>query len=352
VSLPSRAKACTRSREHPQRVVLLAPVPRDLRPDTDLDAIVADLSEALAVRASVSVEHVMTPSDIVQVVERRRPDVVFNACETLEGRSDGEPLVPALLQRMGVPFTGNPARCLRLCLHKARASVVLRHAGVRVPATFEHGANVRFPVIVKPASEDGSVGIHAGSVVHDDAGLARAIAELGRPIDENGSVDVAPLRRPIVQEYIEGREIAVSLLGWPRARVLSPGEILYDERTFADRARILTYASKWDPASPDFGATQAVAAELDPALLETLSEAALRAMAALGMRDYGRIDFRVDRDGRAFVIDANPNCDLARDAGFMRAAQRSGFTYEATIWAILEGALARRRGASTEHATT
>ncbi len=318
------------------RVLLLAPIVRDLQPDTDLGATVDELAGALATRSTVEVARVETLAEIEQALRRYRPDVVFNACETVEGRSDGEALVPALLDRLGAPYTGNPARCLRLCLHKARTSIVLRAAGVPVPATFDPRASVRFPVIVKPAREDGSVGIHAGSVVHDEEGLARALGELGRPA--------------IVQEYVEGREIAVAFLGWPLPRVLSPGEIVYDERAFAGRAQILTYASKWDPTSIDYGATRSVGAALDPALLARLSELTRHAASALGMRDYGRIDFRVDRAGRALVIDANPNCDLARDAGFMRAAHRSGLDHATTASAILDCALARRSAAPSEGA--
>lgn len=315
------------------RVLLLSPIERAPRPDTDLSSIVEDLLAALRTRTACEVIHepVESLADIERAVRSRRPDVVFNACETLDGRSEDEPLVPLLLDRLGVAYTGSTARCLRRCLRKADASSILVAAGVPVPATFTGAPPPSaYPLIVKPEREDGSVGIHAGSVVHDGEGLRRALDLL----EDRG-------QPAIVQRYVEGREIAVAFLGWPEPRVLPPGEILYDERVFAGRARILTYASKWDESSIDYGATLPAAAVLEPALLARLSAYARRAAHALGMRDYGRVDFRVDAEGNAFVIDANPNCDLSNDGGFMRAARRAGLDYEDTVSVILSGALAR-----------
>ncbi len=324
------------------RILLLSPVEHAPRPDTDLTSIVADLLAALRTRTACETIHeaVESLADVERAVRSARPDVVFNACETLDGRSEDEPLVPLLLDRLRVPYTGSPARCLRRCLRKAEASAILAAAGVPIPATFTGAPPPSaYPVIVKPEREDGSVGIHAGSVVHDEASLRRAIDALE-----------ANDQPAIVQRYVEGREIAVAFLGWPEPRVLPPGEILYDEDVFAGRARILTYASKWDEGSIDYGATRSVAAALEPALLARLSGFARRAAHALGMRDYGRVDFRVDAQGHAFVIDVNPNCDLSRDGGFMRAARRAGLGYEDATSLILSGALARAGGSAVRRA--
>jgi D-alanine-D-alanine ligase len=317
-----------------RRVLLLSAVEPAPRPDTDLTAVLRDLEAALRARIETDVVHVpvWSTKDIEEALAKHAPEVVFNACETLEGKSEGEPLVPLALERAGVPFTGSSAECLRLCLHKAEATTRLRHASVSVPETFVVGADVvpddAYPLIVKPEREDGSVGIDAGSVVHDAKGLEIARGRLeGRPT--------------IAQRYIDGREIAVTLLGWPTPEVLSPGEILYDAGVFADRARILTYASKWDEASPDYGATRSVGAELEPELLLRISECAKSAFAALGMRDYGRVDLRVDRHGTPYVIDVNPNCDLSTDGGFMRSVRRSEMSYADAIVRVIDGAIAR-----------
>lgn len=310
------------------RVLLLSAFEPDPRPDTDLAVIVADIRNALGCDHA----EVRTLAGVERAVRRHRPDVVFNACETLGGRSEDEPLVPLLLERMGVAFTGNTARALRRCLAKRVATEVLRAAGVRVPTTFmspDHVPASAYPLIVKPDCEDGSVGIEASSVVADESALRSAFAAAkGRPT--------------IAQEYIEGRELAVAFLG-DEPRILPPGEILYDATVFAGRARILTYASKWDEASPDYGATRSVGASVGPVLLARLTNATRRAVRALGMRDYGRVDYRIDEHGRPFAIDVNPNCDLSADGGFMRAASRAGLSHADTIRAIVASALARAR---------
>lgn len=324
------------------RVLLLSPIEHAPRPDTDLSDIVQDLLASLSAQAGCAIVHApaRTLGDVERAVRATRPDVVFNACETLDGKSENEPLVPLLLDRLGVSFTGSPARCLRRCLRKAEASAILRAAGVPVPDTvIGTPPPSAYPLIVKPEREDGSVGIHAGSVVYDEAALRRGLAVL----EEGG-------QPAIVQRYVEGREIAVALLGWPEPRALPPGEILYDPSVFADRPRILTYASKWDETSVDYGATRSAAASVSPALLARLSAHARRAAHALGMRDYGRVDFRVDERGEPWVIDVNPNCDLSLDGGFMRAARRAGLDHERTVGAILSGAIARAGDATVRRA--
>lgn len=314
------------------RLLLLSAITKDHRPDTDLSSTAAAIGRALAARTpNVVRAAVETLADATRVIRAHRPDAVFNLCETIDGRSDGEPLVPRLLDRLGVAYTGSGARCLRACLQKARASAILRAAGVPVPATFDGEVPPEaYPVIVKPEREDGSVGVHAGSVAYDAEGSRRAASDLaarGQPA--------------IVQRYVEGREISIAFLGWPAPRVLSPGEILYDEAAFAGRARILTYASKWDASSVEYAATRSVEAVLEPELFAQLAATTRLAARALAVRDYGRVDFRVEPSGRALVIDVNPNCDLSSDGGFMRAARRSGLDDETTVATILAGALAR-----------
>jgi len=332
------------------RVLLLSAHEAAPRADTDLGAVVSALLPALSAQPGCEVVHheVSRLTDVERAVRTFRPDVVFNACETFYGESRNEPAVPVLLERLDVAFTGSPAQCLRLCLHKNEATSLLRAAGVPVPASqrFASAAEplrlapgLDYPVIVKPDREDGSVGISESSVVTDDEGLeraARAILDgLGQPA--------------LAQAYVAGREIAVALLGHPEPRVLPPGEIAFDEEAFGDRAHILTYASKWDETSPDYSATRSIAAAASPALLSRVTACARRAFAAVGMRDYGRVDLRLDAQGRPFVIDVNPNCDLSTDGGFMKAAARAGMTYADAIGVVLHGALSRaprRRRAS------
>ncbi len=324
------------------RLLLLSAHEPVVRPDTDLGEVVRDLLAALARMPGCEVVHheVQKLSDVERAVRVFRPDAVFNACETLYGESKNEPAVPLLLERLGVAFTGSPAQTLRSCLAKGEATALLRAAGVPVPgsmclasadASVGLDAALSYPVIVKPEREDGSVGIGVDSVVHDDEGLRRAV----RAITEG-------LGQPaLVQTYVPGREIAVALVGYPEPRVLPPGEITFDAETFEGRARVLTYASKWDEASPDYGATRSVGAAASPPLLSRLAAVARRAFDAVGMRDYGRVDLRLDETGKPFVIDVNPNCDVSTGGGFAKAAARAGLSYDAVVGLIATSALAR-----------
>ena len=309
----------------------------ELREDECIGDVVEGIYQALSCRHGVQVARCAVESAraIEQAVRFFRPTAVFNLCETFAGQSRLEATVPWLLERLGVSFTGSPDAALRLCLHKFDANQVLARHGVRVPRAMRithlrQLEQIRLPVIVKPDREDGSVGIDASAVARTPAELKRAVQKIrdlfGQP--------------PVVEEYIEGRELTVSLLGYPEVQPLPLGEIAFDA-VLGDRPKILTYAAKWDPESVEYIGTRSVPAALAP--MESRRYAALgrRAFEALGLRDYGRVDLRVDAQGQAYVIDVNPNCDLSPDGGFGRALGRAGFRYEEGIWEVLRGALSR-----------
>lgn len=320
------------------RVLLLSSLERDVRPDTDLASIVARVLDALGTRPGCAVLHteVERPADVGRAVKHFRPDAVFNLCETLKGESAHEPVVPMLLEQLGVAFTGSPAHALRTCLRKYDAHEILRAAGVRVPdasrvAPGERAPDgVPLPAIVKPDREDGSLGIDDASVVHTREALDSAVARVGRELGQPA----------VVEAFVPGRELTVSLLGFPAPRVLPYGEIEYGE-VLGARPKILSYAAKWDEASVAYEATRSIAAAAAPALASRLAATGRRAFESLGLRDYGRVDVRLDAQGVPHVIDVNPNCDLSPDGGFMKAAARAGLAYDDAVGAILAGALAR-----------
>ena len=153
---------------------------------------------------------------------------------------------------------------------------------------------------------------------------------------------VTTYRQPaIVQRYIHGRELAVSLLGWPTPRVLPPGEILFHDLP-EGHPHILTFDSKWDSDSVACIGTPSVAAVLRPRDLRRVAAIGRRAFDVLGLRDYGRVDVRVDERGDPYVIDVNPNCDLSDGGGFSLAAARGGLSYPDMVWEVLRSALRRR----------
>lgn len=308
--------------------------------------VAASVLATVAGMPGVRVAHrpVFHPSEVLAAIGDHRPSVVFNLCEALGGDSRLEVHAAWLLERLGLPFTGSPYHALRHCLYKVEANHILARAGVRVPATVrvdspDHLPKVSFPAIVKPEREDGSLGISGKSVVYDLRHLRDQVAHV-----------IETFKQPaVVQRYVHGRELAVSLLGWPVPRVLPPGEICFDLPE--GHPHILTFASKWHTDTVEWQGTKSVVAVLRPPELRRVAAIGRRAFEVLGLRDYGRVDVRLDDQGTPYVIDVNPNCDVSEDGGFGRAAARAGLSYAAFIWEILRGALRRRADISVLYAS-
>jgi len=183
------------------------------------------------------------------------PDAVFNLCESIGSDNSFEPLLPLLLERAGIAYTGSPPLTLGLALNKHKAKDVLRGAGVPTPAAVTltspdiSSVGLSFPLIVKPAREDASVGITSESVVRDRAGLERQV-----------TVVLARYRQPaLVERYIEGREIYVSMLARPEGEpeTLPLYEIDFSAMP-ADRPRIVSFEGKWVESSPEFDGTKPI----------------------------------------------------------------------------------------------
>lgn len=266
-----------------------------------------------------------------------RGSVVFNLAESFAGSSALEPAVAGAFELAGVAYTGAPPSALDRCLNKSVARLVLREAGVPVPAgrVLERGGepleDLCFPVIVKPVAQDASHGIDESSVVAD-AGAARARAAILRERYGAGA---------LVEEYIEGRELNASVLATPDGpRVLPVAEIDYSKFP-GGRPKILTYAAKWEEQSADYQGSTSVRAELDGATRAAVEGCALAAWHALGLRGYARVDMRLCPRRGPFVIDVNPNPDVSEGAGFSLAAERGGLTYPELIEAIVLDAASR-----------
>ncbi|HEY7371998.1 MAG TPA: ATP-grasp domain-containing protein [Polyangia bacterium] len=274
------------------------------------------------------------------------PDVVFNLCESLSGDARFEPLLPLLLEHAGISYTGSPPLTLGVALHKQKAKAALRDAGVPTPdavclSTPDIAAvALPFPLIVKPSREDASIGISAQSVVHDRAELGRQVAAV-----------IARYRQPaLVERFIEGREIYVSMLGREDGDIdlLPLHEIDFSEMP-AGQPRIVSYAAKWEETSAEYRGTKpVVCAGLPEAVVARIGSVARAAFAAMELRDYGRLDVRLAGDGTPYVIDINPNCDLSEaSGGFARAGRAAGLGYDEVIRRIVDLALQRRTHADT-----
>ncbi len=312
----------------------------------DVTRVAAALSEALT-HDGVSAEPIAVEHGTLQFAEtlyQRQPNLVINLCESLAADSRGEMAIPCLLELLGLAYTGSSALALGLALHKHKAKELLKFRSVPTPEfavvdRLEDLAlvDLPFPLIVKPAREDASMGVDFDSVVTDRAELGRAAAHVLRTF-----------RQPaLVEQFIEGREIYVPILGNQPRRTLPLTEIQFG-RAFENKPKIVSYRAKWDLGSPECMDSPAQLCSLEAQTEQRVIQTAIAAFDALECRDYGRVDVRLSAEGEPFVIDINPNCDLHPDAGFARGAAAAGIDYPALAMRLVEIALERSHGNSSD----
>lgn len=278
------------------------------------------------------------PAQLIRDVRSAKLAVAVNLIESVAGDARLEAAAAWLLEWIGVPFSGNAPEILSLGLDKPRVKAILAGANLPVPKgvllesggeKFEH---LTAPWIVKPARLDASHGIDKNSAGDDP----RQIREKAREIR-------AKYHQPaLVEEYIEGRELNVSILGAGEGALPLPfGEIDFSKFP-KSRPNILTYEAKWQEDSPDYLGTPAIAARpIDPQLEKEIRELSLTAYRLLGLRDYGRVDLRLHPERGPFILEVNPNPDLSPGAGLSRAAERGGLSHERLIERILAETIAR-----------
>lgn len=260
---------------------------------------------------------------------------IFNLCESFGGENLGAARVAQRIEDLGFEHTGATAETIANCMDKGRAKELLLAAGVTTPPfqVFQRPGEpfaLRFPVIVKPLSEDASTGITLDSVVLNLRDLQARVDYVLRNY-----------RQPaLVEEYIIGREFNAAFWGNDPPEPLPLAEVDYS--AIPDPLRqFLTYESKWVEDSFYYRATPVVCpAVVDEESRERLLETAGRAYRALSLRDYGRVDMRY-RDGVPYVLEVNENPNLAPDAGYFRAANRIGYTFTGMVERILDIALRR-----------
>lgn len=308
----------------------------------DVVRVASALAEALS-RGDTHAEPLAIEGDrldFVDTLRRRQPDLVVNLCESLAADSRGEMAVPCLLDALGLAYTGSSALSLGLALHKPKAKEILTARGVPTPAfrvvqRLEDAlaVDLPWPLIVKPAREDASVGVTGDSVVYERSALVRACDAVLRNFHQPA----------LVEQFIPGREIYVPLLGNQPRQPLPLTEIHFG-RTFEERPNIVSYTAKWEPESDEYRDTTSGPCQVDVTLEARCVQVALEAFAALDCQDYGRVDLRVSPEGVPYVIDINPNCDLHPSAGFAKAAKAAGMDYSALAARLVEVALERAHG--------
>jgi D-alanine-D-alanine ligase len=279
------------------------------------------------------------PDVLLSGIRDHRPDVVFNLFEGLADFNSSEAHVAGLLEWLGLPFTGCPYQTLCLARTKHVTKQLLKGAGLPTPEFFVveqlpvPPCPLDWPVIVKPATQDASVGLDQGSVVTDQQRLETRVASL---LDTYGP----PV---LVEQFVRGREFNLGLIEAPDLRVLPVSEILFVEKDPAYWP-IVTYDAKWKPGSRDYEATPpSYPANVTPKLQEKLAALAVQAFRLLACRDYARVDFRVRPTGRPYILEVNPNPDFSPVAGLAGGLASAGLDHAQFTVELVQRALARGR---------
>ena len=277
------------------------------------------------------------PSVLLNGLNQEQPDVVFNLFEGLADHYETEAHVAGILDWVGVPYTGCPFHTLAMARNKPLTKYLLQGAGLPTPGFFVvHELPIlkcplEFPVIVKPAAQDASVGLDQGSVVTNMEDLVKRAAHL----IENYGPGV------LVEEFIRGRELNVGLVEMPDLRVLPISEILFVDKD-PSFWPIVTYDAKWKPGSRDYESTPPLyPAPVAPRLAERIADLSRKAFQLLGCRDYARVDFRLRPNGKPYILEVNPNPDFSPLAGLAGGLQSAGVTHSQFTLELVQAALLR-----------
>ena len=264
-------------------------------------------------------------------------NLAFNVCERFNGNSYMEPHVAAMLELLGIPYTGSGPLALSLCMNKPRVKDILLQNSIPTPKfqifyskNKKLNPDLKFPLIVKPVAMDNSIGITEESIVYDERVLAKKVASINRVYNQPA----------MVEEFICGREFAVAVLGNNgNAKALPISEFI-----FPDDKSILSYNAKWDFKSDEYIYTPEICPAQIPKYLEQrMKKIALDVHRILEVRDYSRIDLRLGEDGTPYVLEMNPNPGISADNTIPKAAKSLGITYDEMINEILCRGLERHR---------
>jgi D-alanine-D-alanine ligase len=312
-----------------------APSAAGRRRRTDVEQITEILTRAGHEVFSVTVDG---SRECLTRLSQVKADLLFNLVEAFGEDDTKEPHVAAHYELLGLRYTGSGPRGLFLAMDKAQTKKVLQFHGILTPrfVTVFHGRlewahDIDFPVIVKPVREDGSIGIGFRALVG-------SIKELMERIDQLH----ADFNHPVlIEQYIDGREIYIGVLGNTGATAFPPVELDLSHLP-EGTPRIAGTEVKWQEGTRAYrGSKYLVPEDLPAEVVEQLQAAAITSFQALDLRDYARFDFRLTPDHKAYLIEANPNPYLHSAADFIRGARASGRTHPQTILEIVEAALSR-----------
>jgi D-alanine-D-alanine ligase len=282
--------------------------------------------------------HVLGVADDLSMIRRAvdefKPDITFNLLEAFHEIGTFDQNIVSYLELLRVPYTGCNPRGLFLARDKALAKRLLHYHRISVPdfTVMKRRRKVRrprhldFPLIVKSLTQDASIGISQASVVTDDTKLVERVQFIHESIGTDA----------IVEQFIEGREVYCGVLGNERLRVLPVWELTFDNMPERQH-KIATERVKWSwKYQNKIGATTGFAADLTTELTRKIQHVSRRVYRVLNMSGYGRIDLRIDDDDRLFVLEANPNPQIAQYEDFALSAAHDGIPYPDLIQRILK----------------
>jgi D-alanine-D-alanine ligase len=277
-----------------------------------------------------------------QKLETFPADVLFNLVEQFKNNPGFDQNIVSLLEMQDVPFTGCGATGLTLCKHKGISKNIVGYHGIRVPnfAVIPRGQRharlkqLKFPVLVKPLKDEASYGISQASFVQNEEQLRERVAF----VHEKHNSDA------IAEEYIEGRELYVSITGNTRLQVFPIRELVF-RGVPSNEPKIATYKAKWDEEyRTRWGLQSQFPDDLDAALVQQIAETCKRIYRLLTIDGYARIDLRLTPDHKIYFIEANPNPHLAADEDFALSAGKAGIAYPQLIERIVRLGLRTLRG--------
>ena len=278
---------------------------------------------------------------LIAGLSRRRPELVFNLMEMFGDNVFGDIPVTGLLELLRLDYTGSGPGELYLSQDKGLTKKLLAFEEILYPrfavfsrdTAFETGGNLRMPLFVKPLRSDASLGIGGKSLVHDATALMERVSFIRRELDDAA----------LAEEFIEGREFYVGVIGNSQPKALPPVEI--DFTGFPEGVpKVMDSKAKWDERSKEYKGTRSVMAQLPDELRARLQKVAVDAYRALRVRDYGRVDLRLTDTGDIYVLEVNASCYLEKSSEFAMAASAAGLDYPRLIERIVDLAIARRRG--------
>jgi len=275
---------------------------------------------------------------IVTTLSEDKPNLVFNLTEQLGGDRCMDMNIASVLEMLGIPYTGSGPTGLMLSRDKRLCKQLLTSHRIRVPDFVSIALNrkvripksLNYPLVVKPAFEDSSEGISNASLITNESALSERVKFVHEGWEQPA----------IIEEYIEGRELYVSIIGNKRLTVLPIRECLFDFDG-SDGPQLATYRVKWNDKYRKKWGIKFGFAELDAHIIKNIERICKRVYRLLQIRDYGRIDLRLTPENKLVILEVNPNADIAYGEEVAEAAEKAGIGYEKLIDRILRLALRR-----------